>query len=128
MQIEGSSFIDNSIVDLASSNEFTDIDINLTDLVNLINLTLKAISLVTEDRLRTKNLSLIKLVIMRSWFWWIFTSLKIKLTYNQVLINVSIDIKLQFNFSINSMSINHIVILLVVFCLMIILSWLSDSI
>ena len=66
MQIEDSSSIDSSIVNLASLNKFTDIDINLTDLVNLTNLILKAISLVTEDRLRIKNLFLIKLVIIRS--------------------------------------------------------------
>ena len=94
MWIEGSSFIDSSIVNLISLNKFTDIDINLTDLVDLINLTLKTILLVIEDRLRIKNLSLIKPVIMRSQSQWIFTSLKIKLTHNQVLINVSIDIKL----------------------------------
>ena len=66
MQIEGSSSIDSSIINLASLDKFTDIDINLTDLVNLINLTLKAILLVTKNRLRIKNLSLIKLVIIRS--------------------------------------------------------------
>ena len=66
MQIEDSSSIDSSIVNLASLDEFTDIDVNLTDSVNLINLTLKAILLVTKDELRIKNLSLIKLVIIRS--------------------------------------------------------------
>ena len=65
MWVEGSSFINSSIINLASLDKFIDIDINLTDLVNLTNLTLKAISLVTEDRLRIKNLSLIKLVIIR---------------------------------------------------------------
>ena len=67
MQIEDSSFINNSIVNLASLDKFIDIDINLTNSVNLTNLTLKAILLVTKDKLRIKNLSLIKLVIIRSW-------------------------------------------------------------
>ena len=66
MQIEDSSFINSSIVDLVSLDEFINIDINLTDLVNLTNLTLKAILLVIKDRLRTKNLFLIKSVIIRS--------------------------------------------------------------
>ena len=76
--VEDSSFIDN----LVRLDEFADIDVNLTNLVNLTDLTLKAILLVTRDKLRTNNLSLIKLVIMRSQFWWIFTSLKIKLICN----------------------------------------------
>ena len=69
LQIEGSCSITDSIVDLASLDnldEFTDIDINLTDTVNLTNFALKAISPVTEDELRTNNFSLIKPVIMRS--------------------------------------------------------------
>ena len=66
LQIEGSSFINNSIINLTSLDKFISIDINLTNLVNLTNLTLKAILLVTKDELRTKNLSLIKLVIIRS--------------------------------------------------------------
>ena len=68
LQIEGSSSIDSSIINLVSLDEFMSININLTDLVNLINLTLKAILLVTKDELRIKNLFLIKLVIMRSQF------------------------------------------------------------
>ena len=85
LQVEDSCSITDSIVNLASLDnldKFIDIDINLTDTVNLINFALKAISPVTEDRLRTNDLSLIKLVTMRSWFQWIFTSLKIKLTCN----------------------------------------------
>ena len=118
MQVEDSSFINN----LARLNEFADIDVNLTNLVNLTDLTLKAILSVTKDKLRTNDLSLIKPVIMRSWFWWIFISLKIKLICNQVLINASIDIKLQFNFSMNSILISYIVVLLVIFYLIIMLS------
>ena len=60
--VEDSSFID----DLARLNKFADININLTDLVNLVDLTLKAILSVTKDRLRTNDLSLIKSIIMRS--------------------------------------------------------------
>ena len=60
LQIEDSSYVNNSIVDLTSLDEFMNIDINLT------NLTLKVILLVTKDKLRIKNLSLIKLVIIRS--------------------------------------------------------------
>ena len=62
LQVEGSSFID----DLARLDKFADIDINLIDSVNLTDLTLKAILSVTKDRLRTNDLSLIKLVIIRS--------------------------------------------------------------
>ena len=58
LQVEGSSSIDN----LVRLDKFADIDINLTDL------TLKAILLVTKDELRTNDLSLIKLVIIRSQF------------------------------------------------------------
>ena len=71
MQIEDSCSIVNSIVNLASLNnldKFINIDINLADTVNLTDFTLKAISLVTKNRLRINNLSLIKLVIMRSQF------------------------------------------------------------
>ena len=56
MWVEDSSFISN----LVRLDEFVNIDVNLT------NLTLKAILLVTEDRLRTNDLSLIKSVIIRS--------------------------------------------------------------
>ena len=66
MQVEDSSSIDSSIINLVSLDEFIDIDINLTDSVNLTDLTLKAISLVTKDELRIKNLFLIKLVTIRS--------------------------------------------------------------
>ena len=66
MQIEDSSFINNSIVNLVSLHKLIDIDINLTDSVNLTDLTLKVILLVTRNELRTKNLSLIKLIIIRS--------------------------------------------------------------
>ena len=69
LQVEDSCSIVNSIINLASLNnldKFVDIDINLTDTVNLTNFTLKAISSVTRNRLRINNLSLIKLVIMRS--------------------------------------------------------------
>ena len=69
MQIKDSCSIANSIVDLASLNnlnKFADIDINLTDTVNLINFALKAISLVIEDRLRINDLFLIKPVTIRS--------------------------------------------------------------
>ena len=69
MWVEGSCSIADSIVNLASLDnldEFVNIDINLTDTVNLTDFTLKAISSVTEDRLRTNNFSLIKLVTMRS--------------------------------------------------------------
>ena len=65
LQVEDSSSIDN----LARLNKFADIDVNLTDSVNLTDLTLKAILSVTEDELRINNLSLIKSVIMRSQFW-----------------------------------------------------------
>ena len=69
MQIESSCSIVNSIVNLASLDnldKFVNIDINLTNTVNLTNFTLKVISLVTENRLRINNLSLIKPVIIRS--------------------------------------------------------------
>ena len=69
LQIEDSCSIADSIVNLASLDnldEFVNIDINLTDIVNLTNFALKAISPVTKDELRTNNFSLIKLVIMRS--------------------------------------------------------------
>ena len=65
LQVEDSSFINN----LARLDEFADININLTDSVNLTDLTLKAILLVIKDRLRTNDLSLIKPVIIRSQFW-----------------------------------------------------------
>ena len=122
--VEDSSFID----DLVRLDKFVNIDVNLTDSVNLINLTLKTILSVTEDELRINDLSLIKSVIIRSQSQWIFTSLKIKLICNQVLINVSIDIKLQFNFSTNSISISYIVVLLVIFDLITTLSWLDNLI
>ena len=64
MQVEGSSFID----DLVRLDKFADIDINLINSVNLTDLTLKAILSVTRDRLRINDLSLIKLVTMRSQF------------------------------------------------------------
>ena len=64
MQVKDSNFINN----LMRLDKFADIDINLTNLVNLTNLTLKAILLVIKDKLRINNLSLIKLVIIRSWF------------------------------------------------------------
>ena len=85
LQIEGSCSIADFIVNLASLDnldKFADIDIDLTDTVNLINFALKAILLVTKDELRTNDFSLIKPVTMRSWSWWVFTLLKIKLTYN----------------------------------------------
>ena len=69
LQVKDSCSIADSIVNLASLNnldKFVNIDINLTNTVNLINFALKAISLVIKDRLRINNLSLIKLVIMRS--------------------------------------------------------------
>ena len=69
MQIEDSYFIVNFVVNLVylnNLNKFMYIDIDLTDTVNLINLTLKAILLITKDKLRINNLSLIKLVIIRS--------------------------------------------------------------
>ena len=69
MQIEDSCSIINFIVDLASLDnldEFMNIDINLTDIVNLTNFALKAILLIIKDRLRTNDFSLIKLVIIRS--------------------------------------------------------------
>ena len=69
MQIEGSCSIVDSIIDLASLNnldKFVSIDINLINTVNLTDFTLKAISSVTKDRLRINDLSLIKLVIIRS--------------------------------------------------------------
>ena len=69
LQVEDSCSIADSIVDLASLDnldEFTDIDINLTDTVNLTDFTLKTILSVTKDKLRTNNFSLIKLVIIRS--------------------------------------------------------------
>ena len=78
LQVEDSSFID----DLARLDKFADINVNLTDSVNLTDLTLKAILPVTKDELRTNDLSLMKLVTMRSQFWWIFISLKIKLICN----------------------------------------------
>ena len=62
MQVEDSSFIDN----LVRLDKFVSIDINLTNSVNLTDLTLKAILSVTEDKLRINNLFLIKLVTMRS--------------------------------------------------------------
>ena len=71
MWVEDSCSIVNFIVNLASLDnldKFMNIDINLTDTVNLTNFTLKAISLVTKDKLRINNLSLIKLVIIRSQF------------------------------------------------------------
>ena len=71
MQIEDSCSIANSIVDLASLDnldKFMNIDINLADTVNLTNFALKAISLITKDKLRINNLFLINLVIIRSWF------------------------------------------------------------
>ena len=43
-------------------------DINLTDIVNLTNLTLKVILLITRDLLRINDLSIIKLVIIKSLF------------------------------------------------------------
>ena len=67
--VEDSCSIVNSIVNLATLDnldKFVNININLTDIVNLADFTLKAISLITKDRLRINNLSLIKLVIMRS--------------------------------------------------------------
>ena len=69
MQIEDSCSIADSIVNLASLDnldKFADININLTDTVNLINFALKAILLITKDELRINDLSLIKPVIMRS--------------------------------------------------------------
>ena len=69
LQIEDSCSIADFIVDLASLDnldKFVDIDINLTDTVNLTDFALKAISPVTKDELRTNNFPLIKLVTMRS--------------------------------------------------------------
>ena len=71
LQIEGSCSITNFIVNLASLDnldKFVNIDINLTNIVNLTDFALKAILSVTENRLRINNFSLIKLVIMRSQF------------------------------------------------------------
>ena len=71
LQIEDSCSIVNFIVDLASLDnldKFVNIDINLTNIVNLADFALKAILSVTKDRLRINNFSLIKLVIMRSQF------------------------------------------------------------
>ena len=63
LQIEDSCSIADSIANLVYLNnldKFMYIDINLT------NLTLKVILLITKDKLRTNDLSLIKLVIIRS--------------------------------------------------------------
>ena len=68
MQIEDSSFINDFIINLVSLDKFMSIDINLINSVNLTDLTLKVILLVIKDRLRIKNLFLIKLVIIRSQF------------------------------------------------------------
>ena len=68
--VEDSYSIVNLIVNLASLDnldEFADIDINLTNTVNLTNFALKVILLITKNRLRTNDLSLIKPVIIRSW-------------------------------------------------------------
>ena len=62
LQVEDSNFID----DLARLDEFADIDVNLANLVNLTDLTLKAILSVTKDKLRTNDLFLMKSVTMRS--------------------------------------------------------------
>ena len=71
MQIKDSCSIADFIVDLASLDnldKFADIDINLINTVNLTDFTLKAILLITKDKLRINNFSLIKLVIIRSQF------------------------------------------------------------
>ena len=69
MQIEDSCSIADLIVNLASLDnldKFVDIDINLTNTVNLTDFILKAILSITKDRLRINNLFLIKSVIIRS--------------------------------------------------------------
>ena len=71
LQIEDSSSIADSIVDLASLDnldKFVNININLTNTVNLTDFALKAILLVTKDRLRINDLFLIKSVTIRSQF------------------------------------------------------------
>ena len=80
----------------------------------------KVISQIKE--LRMYNLSLAKLIVIKVLSQWIFTLLELKLTHKSLLINVSIDTKLQSNFSTCNMLIKCIDVLLLSVALMMMLS------